>query len=289
MRAQLIIEGGGMRGVYTSGVLDYFLDMNLKFENIIGVSAGSCNAISYLSAQKGRQATVFIKYSHNKQYLSVRNLIKTGSFFGVDYIFNVLQNEILPFDYDAFHKNKGEVCVVLTDINTGQAFYHNIEKLPEDVNYIIASSSLPLISKIVVIDGKKYLDGGMADPIPLKHSLDLGFEKQVLILTRGEEYRKKIKNNTMFSKVKYHKYPNFVKTLKVRNENYNKSLDLIKKLKDEKKIFVIRPSEEITIDRYETNEEKLQYYYDLGYNDAKQSFKALQEYLKDVTNISKFE
>lgn len=265
---QLILEGGGMRGAYTAGVLDCFLDNQMYFENIIGVSAGAGNATSYISREKKRAIESLIKYSGDKRYLSYRGLIKNGSIFGMDFIFKEIPEKLMPFDYDAFHQNVVNFEVVTTDCNTGEPHYHKITNLRKEIDYIIASSSLPLVSQMVRVDGLELLDGGISDPLPIKYSLEQGYEYQVVVLTRNRGYQKKKSRLTKLLKIQYHRYPKLIEKIKIRHMIYNESLELIYKLEEQKKAIVIAPSKEMNINRIEKNKQKLLDIYELGYQDA---------------------
>ncbi|HZG70764.1 MAG TPA: patatin family protein, partial [Chondromyces sp.] len=165
----LVLEGGGMRGLYTAGVLEYFLENDIEFPYVIGVSAGACMAASYLSKQLGRNAKVNIGYANDRKYLSFRNLIKNGELFGMDYLFNKIPNELVPFDYKAFEDNPSEFVIGTTDCKTGEPVYFSRKEYQADVlTPIRASSSLPFMAPIVSFQGFDLLDGGLSDPVPLK-------------------------------------------------------------------------------------------------------------------------
>lgn len=280
MKTGLVLEGGGMRGIYTSGVLDYFLEQNLFFSSIFAVSAGVSNALSYVSKQKNRNKKIYLEYANDKRYLSFRNFLKTGSFFGWDFIFKTITDEILPFDNEEFKKSNAKITVVVSNMNTGNAEYVEVESLKESTPYIIASSSLPLISKIAHLDNKEYLDGGIYDAIPLAYSESQGFKRNVLILTRDETYRKKRSRN-IFCRIIYHKYPFFLVRLKERHNLYNATLKEIREKEKQGRVFVIRPSERVNFKRFEKNTQKLKWLYELGYNDAKNSYEKLVKFLNE--------
>lgn len=284
MKVELILEGGGMRGIYTCGVLDFFLEKKIVFENVIGVSAGSINALSYISGQKKRQHDIFINYSHNKEYISFSNYLKTGSAFGFDYLFNQLFEKELPFDYQTFKNSRSKLLVVITNLKSGQAEYVPIVDLKKQTDYIRASCSLPLISNIVQIGEEAYMDGGMADSIPIKSSFERGFNKQIVILTRSKDYQKGKDKLIGIKKIKYKDYPNYIETLSNRSKKYNETLAYINKLEEENRIIVIRPSEPMKIDKFETDKEKLEYYYQLGYKDGLAQYQQIKQYLFDCTN-----
>lgn len=279
IKAGLVVEGGGMRGVYSSGVLDFFIEKDLFFENNYGVSAGACHLCSYLAKQYKRAFRVNVDYLNDKRYCSVHSLLKTGNLFGAEMLYDIIPNELDLFDYDTYNKNESNFYVVITDINTGKPEYVKIGDLKKDIIYVRASSSLPLLAQNVKINDKEYLDGGISDSIPIKKSIEDGNKKNVVILTRDSTYRKG-KNSLMpIIKLKYKKYPNFVKSMADRYIVYNEILDFIKELEDNGDVFVIRPKKPVNIGRTEKNREKLEALYNDGYNDAKDCYEELLKYL----------
>lgn len=279
IKAGLVVEGGGMRGVYSSGVLDFFIEKDLFFENNYGVSAGACHLCSYLAKQYKRAFRVNVDYLNDKRYCSVHSLLKTGNLFGAEMLYDIIPNELDLFDYDTYNKNKSNFYVVITDINTGKPEYVKIGDLKKDIIYVRASSSLPLLAQNVKINDKEYLDGGISDSIPIKKSIADGNKKNVVILTRDSTYRKG-KNSLMpIIKLKYKKYPNFVKSMADRYIVYNEILDFIKELENNGDVFVIRPKKPVNIGRTEKNREKLEALYNDGYNDAKDCYEELLKYL----------
>lgn len=279
IKAGLVVEGGGMRGVYSSGVLDFFIEKDLFFENNYGVSAGACHLCSYLAKQYKRAFRVNVDYLNDKRYCSVHSLLKTGNLFGAEMLYDIIPNELDLFDYDTYNKNESNFYVVITDIKTGKPEYVKIGDLKKDIIYVRASSSLPLLAQNVKINDKEYLDGGISDSIPIKKSIADGNKKNVVILTRDSTYRKG-KNSLMpIIKLKYKKYPNFVKSMADRYIVYNEILDFIKELEDNGDVFVIRPKKPVNIGRTEKNREKLEALYNDGYNDAKDCYEELLKYL----------
>lgn len=279
IKAGLVVEGGGMRGVYSSGVLDFFIEKDLFFENNYGVSAGACHLCSYLAKQYKRAFRVNVDYLNDKRYCSVHSLLKTGNLFGAEMLYDIIPNELDLFDYDTYNKNESNFYVVITDINTGKPEYVKIGDLKKDIIYVRASSSLPLLAQNVKINDKEYLDGGISDSIPIKKSIADGNKMNVVILTRDSTYRKG-KNSLMpIIKLKYKKYPNFVKSMADRYIVYNEILDFIKELEDNGDVFVIRPKKPVNIGRTEKNREKLEALYNDGYNDAKDCYEELLKYL----------
>ena len=281
MKTLLILEGGGLRGIYTAGVLDTFMKNNIKVDTIIGVSAGALFGINYLSNQKGRVIRYNLDNIKNKNYMGISSWIRTGNIMNKDFCFDKLIYETDPFDFETFNKSKSDFFAVVTNVVTGKAEYIKIDDIENQMEYLRASGSMPVVSKIVRIKGKKYLDGGISDSIPIKWGLKNGYKKIIIIETRPKEYRKKKNNitNFLFRKI-YKKYPNFVNTYKNRYKNYNKAKDYIEKLEEENRVFVIRPSELIKISRIEKNKDKIQEMYRLGMRDANNKLNEMKRYLK---------
>lgn len=277
----LVLEGGGMRGVYTMGVLDYFMEHNLYTDGVIGVSAGACHACSYVSKQQGRAWRINERFLNDKRYMSMQSLIKTGDLFGADFIYNVIPNELEVFDYDTFHKSGMKLYAVCTDVESGKAVYAPCMDMKKDIAYVRASASLPLLSKIVEVNGKKLLDGGVADSIPIQYFQNLGYEKNIIVLTQAKEYRKG-KNNLMpIIKRTYRKYPEFVKAMQERHIHYNRTLDEINLMEKEGSVFVIRPSQPVEIGRLEKNMHALRALYEQGYQDATNHYEALLQFINN--------
>ena len=265
----LILEGGGMRGVYSAGVLDLLLDKNIDIKYCVGVSAGACNCVSYISKQKKRNYRVNINYINDKRYLSVRNLIVTGSAFGMDMLFNLIPNELEVFDHEAYINSNAKFFVGATNCITGLPEFYNIKDFNEDgYDALKASISLPLVAKVIDYDNKKLLDGGIAAPIPIQKAIDDGIKKHVVILTQHKGYRKEKTKIMPIIKRKYKNYQGLINAMENRYKVYNETLDLLDKLEAEGKCFVIRPSLPLNVSRFEKNKEKLELIYNQGYNDA---------------------
>lgn len=277
--AGLVLEGGGMKGVYTSGVLDFFLDKEIEFSCVYGVSAGACNMTSFISKQRGRSKDVFLDYIGMKQYMSVYSLLTTGNLFGADLNFNLVPNYLNPFDYEAFNEYRGDVYSVVTNIKTGEAEYKKITNLEKEIDYIRASSALPLVSKNVVIDKIPYLDGGIADPIPIRESKRNGNVKNVVIMTKPVGYVRKPEKVLPLIKSRYLRYPKLYELMRERHITYNATVDYLNRLEQSGEVFVIRPKEDIAIDRTEKDRSKLEALYNEGYKEAKELYKPLLEYL----------
>lgn len=281
IEAGLVVEGGGMRGVYTAGVLDYFMEKNLYFDDCYGVSAGACHISSYVSKQIGRSMKVTLDYIDDKRYCSINSLIKTGDMFGVEMLYDLIPNKLELYDYDTFNKFKGNFYSVVTNCKTGKAEYIKIKDMKKDIIAVRASSSLPLLSRIVEINGKEYLDGGITDSIPIKKSIKDGHKKNVVILTRDKTYRKSKPKFLSFFKLKYKKYPNLVKAIENRYKMYNETLDFLEEEKAKNEVFIIQPKLPVKISRIEKDKDKLKELYNQGYEDAKELYEDLMKFLEE--------
>lgn len=275
----LILEGGGMRGIYTAGVLDFFIDKNIEVDLVVGVSAGGCHAASYLSKQYNRAFRTNIDYLDDKDYISFKNLIKNGSIFGMDLMFNKIPNELYPYDYETFNKSKSKFIVVATNCDTGKAEYFQLNDMKKDIIYLQASCSIPMFANIVEINGFKLLDGGVSDSIPIEYALKQGCNKNIVILTRDKTYVKSKVRFLSLVKRKYKKYPKLVKSIANRHLKYNKTLNLIRSLEEKNEIFVIQPKYPVKVSQVEKNKDKLIKLYNDGYNDAKNSYEKIIEFI----------
>jgi predicted patatin/cPLA2 family phospholipase len=272
----LVLEGGGMRGVYSAGVMEYFLEKNLFFPYVIGVSAGACNAASYLSKQKGRNKKVNIDFITDPRYLSLQNYFKYRQLFGMDFIFDEIPNRIVPYDYDAFRKSESEFVIGTTDCDTGKPVFFNRSHYGGDVLTVLkASSSLPFAAPEVEFGGRILLDGGISDPIPLKQAEQDGFTKNVVVLTRNENYRKTPAKFHYFMKRRYKHFPRLVEAMINRHQIYNETLDYIERQERAGKVFILRPSQPLKVGRMERSAEKLTDLFEQGYTDSSHSYNEL--------------
>ena len=276
----LVLEGGGMRGIFTAGVLDLFLENNVIVDNCVAVSAGACLGASYMSKQYKRGFNAIADHINKKEYASFYNLITTGDFFDVDYSYRRVVEEFNPFDNEEYIKNPTIVQTVITNVKTGKAEYPHIRDAVKELIYIRASASLPFLSRMVEINGEKYLDGGVSDPIPLKKAIENGNKKIILILTRDKKYRKKQSKLSKISLILYKKYPKFVELMNTRYERYNETLEYIYELEKKGEVFIIQPESSLDLGRIEKNRKKLEIVYQMGYEKAKEEYKNLIEYLK---------
>ncbi|MDO4464875.1 MAG: patatin family protein [Bacillota bacterium] len=280
-QAGLVLEGGGMKGVYTSGVLDFFLDKGIEFSSCYGVSAGACSLCSFLSKQRGRAYHTSVDYLEDKNYCSLYSLLKTGDLFGVDMCYYQIPETLNPYDYETFDSYQGNFYSVVTNIETGQPEYIPIKDMKKDIEAIRASASLPLVSRNVEIGGKLYLDGGISDSIPIKRSMQDGNRKNVVVMTKEIGYRRKPSSMLTLTKLRYQKYPRVYELMKNRHNTYNETLDFIEEQVKAGNVFLIRPKTKSDVGRIEKNKEKLTALYEQGYRDASDCYEELIHYLED--------
>lgn len=279
MKVGLLLEGGAMRCMYSEGAIDVFLENNIKVDGIVGVSAGALFGINYKSNQIGRGLRYSKKYAKNKDYMGLYSFLTTGNIMNEDFCFKRIVNELDPLDYETFKNSDTEFYVVVTNMETGEAEYIKIDDLKEknSLEILRASGSMPFVSKPVAVNNKKYLDGGIADSIPIDKIMTMGFDKVIVVLTRPQGYIKK-KSNETFPKIYYRKYPKFAKSVNNRYKKYNEELEKVSKLEKEGKIIVIRPSKLVKVKRIEKDANKLQEMYDLGKDDTLKLLDKIKEF-----------
>lgn len=281
IQAGLVLEGGGMKGVYTAGVLDFFLDKKLMFSSVYGVSAGACNMCSYLAGQRGRALDVSIDYLESRKYCSLESLVLTGDLFNVDTCYHLIPEYLYPFDYETFSKYQGKAYSVATDIRSGKPVYFRIRDLKKDIDKIRASASLPLVSRNVKIDGREYLDGGISDAIPLQKSVLDGNRKNIVVMTKEVGFVRKPATQLPLIRMRYLKYPKVAELMENRHINYNQQTAYIENMQKSGKAFVIRPKRAGNVGRIEKDVKKLKALYREGYEDAAACYEELMKYLKE--------
>ncbi len=266
----IVCEGGGMRGIYVSGVLDELLLRGIVSDGLVGVSAGIIHGISYVSDQCGRNIRYTLKYRGNKRFMSWSSFFKTGNVCETEFCYEEIPNKLSKFDYDTFRERAEHIKTysVVTSLETGKAEYIRLHDLKTQMDAVRASASLPLISENVEYNGKYYLDGGTADSIPLGFMVEHGFKKNIVILTRPEGYVKKPDSTMPILQAKYKDYPAYVEACRDRHIMYNDELRLVDRLEKEGRIFVIRPSRSIKVGRAESDVNKIKRMYKLGRFDA---------------------
>lgn len=279
-KTALIIEGGGLRGVFASGALHFLMEKELRFPYVIGVSMGACNAANYVSWQIERNRIVNISYVNDPRYISYLRLITRGELFGMDFIFDTIPHFLVPFDYQTFKESSVQLITGVTDCHTGEPIYYEKGKLGEDyLDILKASCSLPFMAKPVHYKGRLLMDGGLSDSIPLRKSMKDGNTKHVLLLTRPRGYRKRPSLFTPFIYMRYPWLRGVRSAFSNRHIRYNETMDMIEQLEGEGRVFVIRPSTAIPVGRAERDKGKLYAAYDKGYKEAFLSYDELCDYL----------
>lgn len=278
----IIVEGGGFRGTYAAGVLDFLLDNNIEADALFGVSAGILHGSSYISKQRSRGHMINKEFINDKRYYSMQSLMRTGDFFNSDFCYNTIPNKLNLFDNVTFMKSKTKCYAVVSNLNTGKAEYKLCRDMRRDICYVRASASLPLLSRNVVINGTPYLDGGVCDSIPLKASIDRGYKKNIVILTRVKGYIKRPDRVMAALRLRYPNYPNFCKAAKMRHITYNKTLRFVEEQEKAGNAFVFRPSRLIDVPRIAKDAVKVEQLYRLGYIDARMNYPALKKFLSTL-------
>ena len=280
MKTGLVLEGGAMRGMYTAGVLDIMLENNIVVDGIVGVSAGAAFGCNYKSKQIGRAIRYNTAYCKDPRYLSFRSLIKTGDLYGEQFCYHEIPNVLDPFDRKTYAENPVDFYVTCTDVHTGKPVYQLCNKGDdEDIQWMRASASMPLVSRVVSIGGYDLLDGGISDSIPISWFRSIGYEKNIVILTQPEGFRKKKSSGISLAKLALKKYPAVIDAMEKRHEIYNSALDELYRLKEAGNTFVLQPSKKIKIKRTEKNPDVLRAQYQLGRKDALQNLETMREFV----------
>lgn len=279
MKTGLVLEGGAKRGIYTAGVLDVFLEHGIRFDGVIGVSAGAIHGCSFVSEQIGRSIRYNLEYGNDYRFMSLRSWLLSGNVVDTKFCYHELPEKLDRYDYETFKKSSTAFYVTCSNVETGKPEYLRCLDMLAEIDYLRASASLPLVSKIVNVGGKKLLDGGICDSIPLKAFMKMGYDRNVVICTRPSGYRKKPSCLTWLNKIVYRKYPEFVKAIANRHLMYNQELEEIETLEKEGKILVIRPSQKIKIGKMEHNLDIVKQMYDLGRADGEAVWQQVQKFL----------
>ncbi len=282
MKTALVLEGGAKRGIYTAGILDVLLENNLMTDAVFGVSAGAIHGCSYVAGQIGRSLRYNLKYGNDPHFMSLKNWLKTGSVVDTQFCYHDLPDKLDPFDHEAFEKAKTKFYTVCSNLETGKAEYILCPELRGSIDYLRASASLPFLSHIVEMNGKKLLDGGICDSIPLQAAQNMGYEKNIVILTRPFGYRKKPYLNRLLAKIVYRRYPQFVEAIINRHKMYNAELDYVAAEEQKNNTLVIRPSKKIKISKMEKDLSVVKAMYDLGRQDALDQLDKIKEFLKKL-------
>lgn len=280
MKTGLVLEGGGMRGMFTMGVCDVLMENGINFDGAVGVSAGAAFGCNIKSKQNGRAIRYNLKYCQDKRFCSVWSLIKTGDIFGAEFCYRTIPEQLDLFDEKAFRENPMEFYAVCTDVKTGKPLYYNCKKGDRlDVKFIRASASMPLVSRVVKIGKYELLDGGISDSIPLKFFEKKGYDKNIVVLTRPTEYVKQPNKAMPLIKLCLKKYPKIINAMENRHIMYNKTIEYIRQKEQRGEIFVIRPEREVGIEQIEKDPVKLWEVYQMGRKTAEKSLNDIREYL----------
>ena len=280
LKGAMCLEGGSLRGLFTAGVLDALLYNEVYIEYVNGVSAGSMNGMNYISRQRGRSKRINLKYLHDKRYISYKNMFKSRQIFNFDFLFNDISNKYDIFDWESFNDKAKKYEVVATDVITGESKFFDKNICSDIISAVKASASMPVMSKMIDVEGRKYLDGGISTSIAYKRAFDVGYSKAIVVLTREEGYRKKPVNkiNESIYKRYFKPLPNLVEKLMTVPERYNKMQEEMEELAKEGKLLIIRPQNKVTVQRLEHSSVKLEKLYNEGYEVGS----------KNIENIKKF-
>ncbi|MEE1042590.1 MAG: patatin family protein [Clostridia bacterium] len=276
--AALILEGGTFRPVFSCGIMDALMDNDINFDYVIGVSAGISHGFSYVSKQRGRAYTIVKNHRHDKRYIGIRNYFLDRSLFGLKFAYETVGNELYPFDWEAFRENPAKILVGVTNAHTGEIEYLDGKKTDSSFNMLKATCALPLAFPAITVGENEYFDGGITDSIPAKKAYEDGNEKMLIILTRTDDYVKTLSVGVkVAAKLFKRKYPKVSDALLRRHKMYNDQIDYCKKLEDEDKAIILRPSEEVQIDSFEKDLDKMERVYRYGYNLAIQNLDKIKE------------
>ena len=281
MKKGLVMEGGAMRGMFTAGVTDVLMEHQIEFDGAVGVSAGAVFGCNFKSKQPGRVIRYNAAYCSSPQYAGLGSFLKTGDLFGEQFCYHDVPEHLDPFDYDTYRENPMEFYVVATDANTGEDRYKRVDSCNKsELLWMKASASMPLVSKIVCVDGYELLDGGIADSIPIQFLESLGYDRNVVILTQPRDYVKG-KNQLMpLAKVMLRKYPAMIEAMENRHIHYNETLDYIRKREKEGSLFVIRPPKKLEVSKLERDRQRLLTAYRMGRETMKSHLRDLQKFLE---------
>lgn len=282
MKKGLILEGGAMRGLFTAGVMDVLMENGVAFDGLVGVSAGAAFGCNYKSGQIGRVLRYNTRFCADRRYGGIGSLLRTGNIYSTDFCYGEVPLELDVFDFAAYAANPMEFHVVCTDVETGEAVYHPYAGWEDHgFDWIRASASMPIVSQIVELEGRKLLDGGIADPIPVRYFARLGYDKNVAVLTRPLGYRKGKSAVMPFIRRKYRAYPKLIEAMERRRELYNAQLDEVAREEAAGRLFVFRPAQALPVSRIEKDPEKLRLAYAEGRRAAEERLAALAEYLSE--------
>ena len=280
MKTGLVMEGGAMRGMFTAGVIDVMMEHGIEFDGAIGVSAGAAFGCNYKSRQIGRVIRYNTRFCQDKRYGGFRVLLKTGDYYSKEFCYDEVPHKHDPFDYDTYERNPMVFYVVCTDVDTGRAEYHKYENRHDHaLDWIRASASMPLVSRMVEIEGRRYLDGALADSIPVDYFESIGYDRNVVILTRPEGYRMEADSLLPLMKLRYRRFPRLLDAIQTRHVVYNATLQKIARRERAGELLVIRPPMALPISRTEKDPEKLRAVYEIGRQTAERRLEEIRAFL----------
>lgn len=280
MKTGLVLEGGAMRGLFTAGVIDVLMENNIKFNGAIGVSAGAAFGCNYKSGQIGRVIRYSKRFANNKKYASLWSLLTTGDYFGAEYAYHFIPNKLDIVDFETFRNNPMEFWAVATNVGSGKAVYRQLNTLDyEELEFVRASASMPLVSNIVKLNGQRLLDGGVADSIPLAFFQKQGYQRNVVVLTQPKGYRKQPNKLMPLMHLQLHRHPKMLKALAERHIMYNKEVDLVLQEGRKGNVFVLQPQIKLTIGHTSHNPKKMQETYEHGRKVATEELEKLKQFL----------
>ncbi len=282
MKTGLVLEGGALRTIYSSGVCDGLLEGDVMADYVVGVSAGIAYGVSYVSRQKGRNLEIMEKYVRDRRYMGVGNLLRRDNrcYFGLQFVYEEIPERLIPFDYDAFAEFPGEVEAVVTNLETGKAEYYPVAKRSRDFYLLEASCAMPLMFPIFTIDGKPCMDGGAADAIPYRRAFDQGCDRAIVVLTRPRDYVRQPEKLQPLVDLAYRKYPNFCETMRRRAETYNRDREELFRREKEGSVLVIAPETTRGVSRIERDTEKLRALWEDGFRDAQRRMEEIKSFVK---------
>lgn len=281
MKKGLVLEGGAMRGLYTAGIIDVMMEAGIEPDGIIGVSAGAAFGCNYKSRQIGRAIRYNTRFAKDPRYSGMRSLLMTGDYFNAQFGYHIVPKQYDIFDDEAFENNPMEFVVVCTDVLTGKPVYRSLTEANYDTyEWIRASASMPLASKVVELEGMKLLDGGVADSIPLEHFEKMGYERNVVILTQPDGYQKEHNRLMPLMRVALRKYPEMIKAMDTRHLMYNRELEYVRQAEKEGRCLVIRPEEKIPIGHISHDPDQMRLVYDMGCELGKKRIHEIKAYYK---------
>ena len=280
MKRGLVLEGGALRGLFSAGVIDVMMENGIDYDGVIGVSAGSNFGCNYKSRQPGRVIRYNVRFANDPRYMGLRSLITTGNLVGAEFAYHYMPLQLDVFDIATFESDPMEFYLVCTDCLTGEPVYYRMDKVDYDsLEWLRASASMPLVTRPVKVGGRVLLDGGISDAIPLKHFQDMGFDRNVVVLTRPRSYRKEPTKLWPY-RLLMRRYPAITQAMARRHEMYNSQLDYVEREEQAGRIFVIAPEQDLPIGRVEMNVEKMNAVYNIGRETATALLPRLKEFLQ---------